>query len=115
MDIFHFKYTILPLGILLFFIFGSNSNIFAQQFRGWETDFTKKSIDLSELKSGGPPKDGIPSIDNPIFISQENANSWMESSEPVIAYGATLGFLAKNFISRESGKIISNETINAIQ
>jgi len=35
---------------------------------GWKkTDFTKKSIDLSEILSGGPPKDGIPSIDKPIF------------------------------------------------
>lgn len=31
-----------------------------------------------------------------------------------IAYGVTLGFLAKNVISPESSKIFSNETINAI-
>lgn len=86
MEIIHFKHTILPLGILLFFIFGSTSNMFAQQFRGWETDFTKKSIDLNELKSGGPPKDGIPSIDNPSFISQKDADSWLDDSEPVISF-----------------------------
>ena len=34
-----------------------------------ETDITKQRIDLDDLKSGGPPKDGIPSIDNPKFVS----------------------------------------------
>ena len=41
----------------------------AQQFsRGdWKTDTSKKSIDLKELMSGGPGKDGIPAIRNPKF------------------------------------------------
>jgi hypothetical protein len=35
---------------------------------GWErTDFSKRSIEWDEIQSGGPPKDGIPSIDNPQF------------------------------------------------
>jgi len=36
----------------------------------WEwpkTDFTKTTVDFSEIISGGPPKDGIPSIDKPLF------------------------------------------------
>lgn len=38
------------------------------------------------MKSGGPPKDGIPSIDNPSFISQKEAETWINASEPVIAF-----------------------------
>lgn len=34
---------------------------------GWKTDFARKTIDFGEILSGGPPKDGIPSIDKPIF------------------------------------------------
>ena len=35
---------------------------------GWtKTDFTKKRISWEEVLSGGPPKDGIPSIDKPVF------------------------------------------------
>ena len=35
---------------------------------GWSrTDFTKSRADFSEFISGGPPKDGIPSIDRPAF------------------------------------------------
>lgn len=29
------------------------------------------SINLKEIKKGGPPRDGIPSIDNPVFISAD--------------------------------------------
>ncbi|MEH6728944.1 MAG: hypothetical protein V7703_22585, partial [Hyphomicrobiales bacterium] len=35
----------------------------ADQWRseGWQTDFSKSSIDFNEVLSGGPPRDGIPS------------------------------------------------------
>ncbi|MDZ7720507.1 MAG: DUF3179 domain-containing protein [Balneolaceae bacterium] len=62
------------------------SNLFAQQFEGWKTDTSKKNIDLSELKSGGPPKDGIPAINDPGFVSSEEADSWIEANEPVISF-----------------------------
>ena len=40
----------------------------AQWRHEWpDTDFAKHSIDLDEIISGGPPKDGIPSIDQPEF------------------------------------------------
>ncbi len=54
---------------------------------GWKTewpmtDFTNSSIDFSEIRSGGPPKDGIPSIDNPVF---EPVNAvTLPDREPVI-------------------------------
>ncbi len=35
--------------------------------------------------SGGPPKDGIPPIDNPSFDTVEQASSWIAPLEPVIA------------------------------
>ena len=49
----------------------------------WETDFTKHSVPLSEFFGGGPPKDGIPSIDDPKFISQADADEYLEDGEPV--------------------------------
>lgn len=50
---------------------------------GWpETDFSRVSIDLSEVISGGPPRDGIPSIDDPVFRSLTAADK--DSSEPAI-------------------------------
>jgi hypothetical protein len=31
------------------------------------TDFSQSRVDLSEILDGGPPKDGIPAIDAPVF------------------------------------------------
>lgn len=52
---------------------------------GWRTDLSKRSIDLSEIISGGPPKGGIPAIDRPAFVSVSDARSWLGEKEPVIA------------------------------
>ncbi len=50
------------------------------------TDFSKASVDYGSILSGGPPKDGIPSIDQPIFgMVEEVAEKWdMGPQEPVI-------------------------------
>lgn len=55
------------------------------QLRQFDTDLSKHTIDLSELRSGGPPKDGIPSIDAPSFIAPSRASDWLAPQEPVIA------------------------------
>ena len=48
--------------------YADNSRIERFQRSGWDaTDFTQISIPLGEIISGGPPKDGIPSIDRPKF------------------------------------------------
>lgn len=44
-------------------------------------DGTKYLIDLGAFLSGGPPKDGIPSIDNPQFESREAADDWLPDEE----------------------------------
>jgi hypothetical protein len=35
---------------------------------GFETDFSKHSVDLDLLLSGGPAKDGIPALTDPVFV-----------------------------------------------
>lgn len=42
------------------------------------TDGVKHSIPLEAILAGGPPKDGIPSIDNPQFVSIEEANTFLD-------------------------------------
>jgi len=56
-----------------------------QALSQFNTDLSNATIDLSTLRPGGPPKDGIPSIDNPSFVSIEDASRWIDSKEPVIA------------------------------
>jgi hypothetical protein len=54
--------------------------------RGWKTDFSKHSVPLSDIMSGGPPKDGIPAIDDPKFVSVGEADRWLGDREPVIIF-----------------------------
>lgn len=48
------------------------------------TDGVKHSVDLGEIRGGGPPKDGIPSIDKPKFVSVNDA-TFINDQEPGIA------------------------------
>jgi hypothetical protein len=45
----------------------------------------KHSVPLEEIVSGGPPKDGIPSIDDPKFITIDAAKSFLNDKEPGIS------------------------------
>ena len=49
-----------------------------------KTNFEKTLVDLDEIMSGGPPKDGIPPIDEPRFVSLSDAAEWIDPREPVI-------------------------------
>jgi hypothetical protein len=52
----------------------------------WKTDFSRHSVPLEEITSGGPPRDGIPPIDQPRFILPAEAGAWLNDNEPVIAF-----------------------------
>ncbi len=53
--------------------------------REWpRTDFSHTMIDLSEIISGGPPRDGIPSIDHPKFTPVGKL-SGLAPEEPVLS------------------------------
>ncbi|MDX1672458.1 MAG: DUF3179 domain-containing (seleno)protein, partial [Balneolaceae bacterium] len=85
---FSFKYFLTNLIFIIALLFSLNipeSTAQTSKFSNWETNLSKKSIDLDELIPGGPPKDGIPSIDDPKFIEQGEADSWLGNQEPVIA------------------------------
>ena len=49
----------------------------------WATDFSRSAISFDEIMTGGPPKDGIPSIDQPLFESVADADEWLDDREPV--------------------------------
>ncbi len=53
--------------------------------REWpRTDFSRTRVDLAEIQSGGPPKDGIPAIDHPRFAPLAEATD-LKPEEPVIS------------------------------
>ena len=51
----------------------------------WRTDFSRHTVPLDEIMSGGPPRDGIPPIDKPAFVAPAEADAWLGDREPVIA------------------------------
>ncbi|MEQ9144184.1 MAG: DUF3179 domain-containing protein [Parvibaculaceae bacterium] len=68
----------------------ASANPVVWQLTEWpNTDFEQHSIDYAEIQSGGPRKDGIPPIDDPVFERLENgtATGWgsrYQDNEPVI-------------------------------
>lgn len=52
---------------------------------GWNrTDFSRSEIQWPEILSGGPPKDGIPAIDDPQFTTAKEASN-IAAADPVIS------------------------------
>lgn len=45
----------------------------------------KYLVDPENIQSGGPPKDGIPSIDIPKYVTVEQADEWIQDNELVLA------------------------------
>lgn len=50
----------------------------------FSTDFSRHTISYDDVLSGGPPKDGIPAVDNPQFTTVDAANEWLRPNEPVV-------------------------------
>lgn len=80
----------LVIALALLTWFGSDflSPVSAQSAERWRyewpnTDFSLHSIDYSEILSGGPPKDGIPSIDRPKFVAVSEVDD-LSPTEPVV-------------------------------
>lgn len=57
-------------------------------------DFTKHSIPIEEILSGGPPKDGIPAILDPRFVAADEA-TFLHDDDVVI--GIVEGKTAKAY------------------
>jgi hypothetical protein len=53
--------------------------------RGWRTDFSRHTVAFKDILSGGVGRDGIPPLDRPQFESISQAESVMNSLEPVVA------------------------------
>lgn len=52
--------------------------------REFTTDFSRHTVPYGEILSGGPPKNGIPAIDSPKFVTVAAADAWLKDVEPVI-------------------------------
>ena len=53
---------------------------------GWKTDFRYHTVPYFEILGAGPPRDGIQPLDNPQFVSTDEADAWLSDLEPVISF-----------------------------
>lgn len=70
-------------GIAAVFLGGVLVAAWAAVAESWKTDFDVRSVDLGEIVSGGPPRDGIPPIDDPRFEPLSAAGR-LADTEPVV-------------------------------
>jgi hypothetical protein len=69
----------------LFFSGAVSSSEISEWEKAWpSTDFSKHSVPLTEIESGGIPKDGIPAISRPRLESIKKARKWIGENEPVM-------------------------------
>ncbi len=82
----------LSLSPLALFLVASLAFAQADRFgSGWpNTDFSRTSVDLGEVMSGGPPRDGIPAILDPTFL-RASEETRLEDREPVMTYDPANG------------------------
>ena len=52
----------------------------------WNTNWERRTVSTDEMMSGGPPRDGIPPIDSPNFISPDEAADWLADNEPIVIF-----------------------------
>ena len=52
--------------------------------RGWDTDFRLHTVPYSEIRFV-IPRDNIPSIDAPKFVTPTDASAWLKDVEPVVS------------------------------
>ena len=81
------KYFVSALIFLTFFVMLSSAQGSEEDS---EIQTTSKGVKYivhpSKLLSGGPPPDGIPSIDNPVFITVSEADDWLGDDDLVVVY-----------------------------
>ena len=63
----------MPQGIILILITALLCAVGSTGLGAEEFDLSTHSIPLNAIRSGGPPKDGIPAILNPKFVGAEEA------------------------------------------
>ena len=83
---------------------------FIQAGRGQKPfDVTRHLIPLADIKGGGPPRDGIPALTDPAFISAAEADEELKPTDIVI--GVEFGGVAKAY---PVGILTWHEVVNDI-
>jgi hypothetical protein len=66
---------------LTFLLFSLLSTASAESLNGFRID--NALIPVDDIKKGGPPRDGIPSLDNPVFVGADDA-TYLKSRDRIL-------------------------------
>ena len=58
-------------------------------------DFSKHSIPVEDIRGGGPPRDGIPALFNPEYLTAKEADKLLKPDERVL--GLNLGGVSRAY------------------
>lgn len=97
------KTSFLTLGVAMFSLLGFAGLVGTPQERRYleagpgqrPFDVTKHSVPIEEIRGGGPPKDGIPALDNPKFVSAKEADKFLSRQDRIL--GVALNGAAKAY------------------
>ena len=78
------RFHLLCWMVFVSLILGSNAYADTKEFNGFQVD--NITIPLEEVRGGGPPKDGIPSIKKPKFIGVNDVD-FLADNDLVISFG----------------------------
>jgi hypothetical protein len=76
------RFVLSALLIILPLAVAADPDFWRQEFP--LTDFSQSAVPLSEIRSGGPGRDGIPALDDPAFVAA-GVETDLDPAEPVIA------------------------------
>ena len=51
-----------------------------------KTDFSRHTVPYNTILSGGPPRDGIPPLDEPVFTDVAGGDEFLDPLEPVVSF-----------------------------
>lgn len=76
---------VVALTLLGFGVATALAQVESWTYEGWKTDFSRSLVELDDIISGGPPRDGIPPIDDPMFVPAQEIED-IDGREPVILF-----------------------------
>lgn len=79
--------VIIAVVMIIVFVLPTNTDYFSVNSQNLTSEIqslNKSIVPLDQIVSGGPPPDGIPSIEDPEFVSTEDAENFMSESDLIL-------------------------------
>ncbi len=103
------KALILSALVLVSLSVVAQQQVYLPSGAGKPFDVTRHSVPLNEIKAGGPPKDGIPALDAPKFVSADQARKFLFGKDRVLGIALFGGIKAYPIRIMNLHEIVNDE------